>query len=75
VVFLRLERNKIFSWRAGLWVNTSCFLQTYSSAVLSSELTALPDLYGYLKIPGDEIVKIKIEYRKMDEVNLAFLQA
>ena len=43
------------------------------SAVLSSELTALPDLYGYLKIPGDEIVKIKVEYQSMDEMNPAFL--
>ena len=43
------------------------------SAVLSSELTALPDLSGYLKIPGDEIVKIKVEYQSMDEMNPAFL--
>jgi type IV secretory pathway TraG/TraD family ATPase VirD4 len=43
------------------------------SAVLSSELTGLPDLQGYLKIPGDEIAKIRIEYVKMDDVNPAFV--
>jgi type IV secretory pathway TraG/TraD family ATPase VirD4 len=43
------------------------------SAVLSSELTGLPDLQGYLKIPGDEIAKIRIKYVKMDDVNQAFV--
>lgn len=43
------------------------------SAVLSSELTALPDLSGYLKMPGDDVLKIKIEYLAMDEINPAFL--
>ena len=45
------------------------------SAVLSSELTALPDLHGFLKMPGDEVLKVRIEYQKMDEVNVAFLPA
>ena len=38
-----------------------------------TELTALPDLSGYLKMPGDEVLKIKIEYQAMDEMNPAFL--
>ena len=43
------------------------------SAVLSSELTGLLDLSGFLKMPGDEVLKIKIEYQAMDEMNPAFL--
>jgi len=43
--------------------------------VLSSELTALPDLHGFLKMPGDEVLKVRIEYQKMDEVNPAFLHS
>lgn len=42
------------------------------SAVLSSELMGLPDLQGYLKLPGDEIARITVEYVGMPDVNPAF---
>lgn len=42
------------------------------SAVLASEVMGLPDLRGYLKIPGDEIARIAVEYVGMPDVNPAF---
>jgi len=42
------------------------------SAVLASEDMGLPDLEGFLKIPGDEIARIKVEYVSMPDVNRAF---
>lgn len=42
------------------------------SAVLASEIMGLPDLQGYLKIPGDEIARIKVEYVAMPDQNPAF---
>lgn len=42
------------------------------STVLASEIMGLPDLQGYLKIPGDEIARIKVEYVAMPDQNPAF---
>lgn len=42
------------------------------SAVLASEVMGLPDLHGFLKIPGDEIARIEVEYVGMPDVNPAF---
>ena len=42
------------------------------SAVLASEVMGLPDLQGFLKMPGDEIARIKVDYVGMPEVNPAF---
>jgi type IV secretory pathway TraG/TraD family ATPase VirD4 len=42
------------------------------SAVLSSEIMNLPDLNGYLKLPGDEISQIQIDYVAMPEKMPAF---
>jgi len=42
------------------------------SAVLASEIMGLPDLSGYLKIPGDEIARIRVEYVSMPDQNPAF---
>lgn len=42
------------------------------SAVLASEVMGLPDLEGFLKMPGDEIARIKVEYVSMPDVNRAF---
>lgn len=42
------------------------------SAVLASEVMGLPDLQGFLKMPGDEIARIKVDYVSMPEVNPAF---
>lgn len=68
-----IERTQV-SETSGDSFNESVSTQIVrQSAVLSSELTALPDLSGYLKIPGDEVLKIKIEYQAMDEMNPAFL--
>jgi type IV secretory pathway TraG/TraD family ATPase VirD4 len=42
------------------------------STVMASEIMGLPDLTGFLKIPGDEIARIEVEYVGMPDVNLAF---
>jgi len=42
------------------------------SAVLASEVMGLPDLQGFLKLPGDEIARIQVDYVSMPEVNKAF---
>ena len=42
------------------------------SAVLASEIMGLPDLQGFLKIPGDEIARIRVEYVAMPDQNPAF---
>lgn len=42
------------------------------SAVLASEITGLPNLHGYLKVPGDEIARITVPYVSMPEVTPAF---
>jgi len=42
------------------------------SAVLASELMGLPDLHGFVKLPGDEIARIKVEYVAMPDVNPAY---
>lgn len=42
------------------------------STVLASEIMSLPDLQGFLKIPGDEIARITVEYVSMAEQNAAF---
>lgn len=42
------------------------------SAVLASEIMGLPDLQGYLKMPGDEIARIEVEYIGMADVNPAY---
>lgn len=42
------------------------------SAVLASEIMGLPDLHGFLKIPGDEIARVRVEYVAMPDQNPAF---
>jgi type IV secretory pathway TraG/TraD family ATPase VirD4 len=43
------------------------------SAVLGSEIMGLPDLHGFLKLPGNEIARIEVEYVGMSDVNPAFV--
>ena len=43
------------------------------SVVLASEIMGLPDLTGYLKLPGNEIGVIAIEYVLMADRNPAFM--
>ena len=42
------------------------------SAVLASEVMGLPDLHGFLKMPGDEIARVVVDYVGMPEVNQPF---
>lgn len=42
------------------------------AAVLSSEVLNLPDLHGYLKLPGQPVATVKIEYQAMPEAQAAF---
>lgn len=42
------------------------------STVLASEIMGLPDLQGFLKIPGDEIARIRVEYVAMPDQNPPF---
>lgn len=42
------------------------------SAVMASEIMGLPDLQGFLKIPGDEIARIAVEYVAMPDQAPAF---
>lgn len=42
------------------------------STVLASEVMGLPDLNGFLKLPGDEIARIAVDYVGMPDVNPAF---
>jgi type IV secretory pathway TraG/TraD family ATPase VirD4 len=42
------------------------------STVLASEVMGLPDLNGFLKLPGDEIARIAVDYVSMPDVNPAF---
>lgn len=42
------------------------------STVMGSEIMGLPDLQGFLKLPGDEIARIAVEYVAMPDQNPAF---
>ncbi|PXX73676.1 type IV secretory pathway TraG/TraD family ATPase VirD4 [Rivihabitans pingtungensis] len=42
------------------------------STVLASEIMGLPDLQGFLKLPGDEIARISVDYVSMPDQNPAF---
>lgn len=45
------------------------------AAVLASEISGLPDLTGYLKVPGDEVALVKVDYVKMPDVLPAYVGA
>lgn len=45
---------------------------TRQSAVMASEIMALENLHGYLKMPGDTIHQVKLDYVAMPEVQPAF---
>ncbi len=51
--------------------NTSMQL-VRQSTVLASEIMGLPDLQGYLKLPGDDIARIQVAYVSMPDRNPAF---
>lgn len=57
-----------------LEANTSKSHQfTRQSAVMASEIMGLQDLNGYLKMPGETIHRVKLDYVSMPEVQPAFL--
>lgn len=43
------------------------------AAVMASEIMALPNLQGFLKLPGDAIHRVKLDYVNMPEVEASFL--
>jgi len=43
------------------------------AAIMSSEVLNLPDLQGFLKIPGQPVATVKIDYQAMPEVKPAYL--
>ena len=43
------------------------------AAIMSSEVLNLPDLQGFLKIPGQPVATVKIDYQAMPEVESAYL--
>lgn len=45
---------------------------TRQSAVMASEVMALPNLHGYLKMPGETIHRVQLDYVGMPEVNPSF---
>lgn len=45
------------------------------AAVLASEISGLPDLTGYLKVPGDEVALVKVDYLKMPDVVAPYVGA
>ena len=43
------------------------------AAIMSSEVLNLPDLQGFLKMPGQPVATVKVEYQAMPEVEPAYL--
>jgi len=43
--------------------------------VLASEIAALPDLHGYLKLPGAPIGYIQVVYEKLPEATVAYVES
>ncbi|CAJ7575987.1 conjugal transfer protein TrbL [Burkholderia pseudomallei] len=53
--------------------NTSYNMQRVrQAAILSSEILNLPDLHGFLKIPGQPVGAVQVEYQAMPEVQPGF---
>lgn len=40
---------------------------------VASEILNLPDLHGFLKIPGQPVRAVQVEYQAMPEVQLGFI--
>lgn len=45
------------------------------AAVMASEIMALPNLHGFLKMPGDAVHRVQLDYVTMPEVQPAFARA
>lgn len=65
---------KLFSGNSG---GSKSVSQQFSrqSAVMASEIMSLEDLHGYLKLPGDTIHGVKLDYVGMPEINAPFESA
>lgn len=57
------SRSSSESWR-----------REHRATVLASEIASLPDLAGFLKLPGDDIVRVNLPYAKMQEINAPFVE-
>ena len=57
------SRSSSESWR-----------REHRATVLASEIASLPDLAGFLKLPGDDIVRVNLAYAKMQEINAPFVE-
>lgn len=64
------ESSNKAEWLGG---STSMSQQyTRQSAVMASEIMGLENLHGYLKMPGETIHRVKLDYVSMPEVQPAF---
>jgi type IV secretory pathway TraG/TraD family ATPase VirD4 len=75
-----IEREMVSHTKSGsFWDDNSRESETHSVSyssqrtVLASEIAGLPDLKGYLKIPGVPIGRVKIDYKKREEVAESFV--
>lgn len=75
--FQRENRSKGQSARIGELANSSENISTEhrtERAVLASEITALPNLHGFLKPVGMPVMRITLDYVGMDNLNPAFVR-
>lgn len=75
--FQRENRSKGQSARIGELASASENVSTEhrtERAVLASEITALPNLHGYLKPVGMPVMRITLDYVGMDNLNPAFVR-
>lgn len=75
--FQRENRSKGQSARIGELASSSENISTEhrtERAVLASEITALPNLHGFLKPVGMPVMRITLEYRGMENLNPAFIR-
>lgn len=75
--FQRENRSKGQSARIGELSSASENVSTEhrtERAVLASEITALPNLHGFLKPVGMPVMRITLEYRGMENLNAEFIR-
>lgn len=73
--FQRENKSKGQSGKIGEMANASKNVSTEhrtERAVLASEITALPNLHGYLKPVGSPAMRVTLEYVRMESLNIPF---
>ena len=50
-------------------------IREHKRTILASEIAGLPDLHGYLKLPGAPIGAIRLEYKPLPEVAPAYQES